>query len=101
MEIYSDIHTVSLVNDSDVYSISFTHKASEIRALLQAELDDGEVLAGAIELCGFNTTKKQVMQAAQHVRVQGFGKYSGRKLWQLPQKLQAAIQKELKPQVNM
>ena len=40
-------------------------------------------------------TKDEVLKESEHVRASGYGKYSGRKLWQMPQKITRQIRRIL------
>jgi hypothetical protein len=40
-------------------------------------------------------TKDEVLKDAEHVRASGYGTYSGRKVWQMPQKITRQIRRLL------
>lgn len=87
MKIYQEIESVTMASTYELESVSF-HKMPELEEI---SYEDGYIEPEDIYL-----TKDQVMEAATHIIVSGYGRHSGRKVWQLPKKFINQIKKTLK-----
>ena len=90
MKIYQEIKEVTMSSSFELESVSFW----KMPELEEIAYEDGYIEPEYIYL-----TKDQVMEAATHIIVSGYGKHSGRKVWQLPKKIINQIKKTLKRKV--
>ena len=90
MKIYQEIEGVTMASTYEVESVSF-HKMPK---LMDISYEDGYIEPEDISL-----SKDEVIENATHIIVSGYGRHSGRKVWQLPKKFINQIKKTLKRKV--
>ncbi len=89
MESYRLIKTVVMANDKMIEAVTFHQLPA---------LDDITYEDGAVEELDVYLTKDRVMDEAGSLVVVGFGTWSGRKVWQLPDEIKTQIEATLKIQ---
>jgi hypothetical protein len=77
-------------------------KVKTYREIKSVEMDNDHVYAvyfkkkeGVLYPEEIFRTKDEVLKDAEHVRASGYGTYSGRKVWQMPQKITRQIRQLL------
>ena len=92
-KIYRKIKKVEMANDSDVYSITFEPIDKDFIADVKGFYE------GDFDMACFDyeipLSKKDCLDLSGEAVVSGYGKHSGKKLWQLPSKIKAKISKML------
>ena len=87
--VYTSVKSVEMADDSNIYDISFNPTPENL------EDDFNNFYEGLPELCtvhnGVWLTKEEAFEASAHIKVSGWGSYSGKKIWQLPDNLQQEI----------
>ena len=89
MKIYQEIKGVSMANDNFIESVWFYDMPT---------IDDmrhEDSFGHGLEMDDLPTSKNQVMDWASHKTGCGYGKHSGRKIWQLPPSIRKQIKKTL------
>ena len=87
MKIYQEIESVTMASTYEIESVNF-HKMPKLKEI---SYEDGYIDPEDIYL-----TKDQVLEAATHIVVAGYGRHTGRKVWQLPKNIINQIKKTLK-----
>jgi hypothetical protein len=86
MRYYTEINAVYMANDKQIDTI--THDACGVMGVDYDDSDDIKEV--------FFTNKEDALEASGDVVVQGYGKWSGRKVWQLPTAIQRQIKLHMK-----
>ena len=89
MKIYQEIKGVYMANDNFIESVWFYDMPSI------EEMRHEDSFGLGLEMDDLPTTKNQVMDWASHQTVCGYGKHSGRKIWQLPHSIISQIKNTL------
>ena len=87
MKTYLEIKGITMAGDNSIDCVSFY--AAPL-------LNDVTYSNGEIEQRDLLLTKASVIERCAHVVVNGYGCYSGKKLWQLPEKIKAQIKLALR-----
>lgn len=94
MKAYKEIKSIFMADDNDVEYVEFEPLDPDFMESLKG------YYKGDIEQASRETrtplTKAQVLEMSGHAPVRGYGKHSGRKLWQLPQRIVRQVRKSLK-----